>query len=354
MKLMDKVRVRINGTDYHVNSDYTILKAAEEAGIDIPTLCYEERLHVIGACRICVVEVKGAKKLIASCSTPVREGMEVFTESEEVIEARREILRLLLANHDLRCLTCERNGDCRLQDYCYRYRVEDTPYQGEFRDYPIDTDNPFFIRDYSKCIRCGKCVTVCAEVNGAYVYDFIERGFESKVTSAYDDPLQETTCTFCGMCINVCPVAALVEKSTNWAGRPWEMKKVTTVCPYCGVGCTLDLKVKDNIIVGVSADRSGPNLGDLCSKGQFGWEYVHSPDRLTNPLIKRDGNFEKISWDKALDFVAARFKDILERWGPKAVAGLSSAKCTNEENYLFQKFMRTVLGTNNIDHCARL
>lgn len=334
--------------------DYTILKAAEEHGIHIPTLCYHERLTITGACRMCVVEVKGARKLMAACATPVNDGMEVFTESEKTVEARREVLRLLIANHDLRCLTCERNGDCRLQDYCYRYKVEDTPYKGEVRDYPIDTDNPFFIRDYSKCIRCGRCVTICAEINGAYVYDFMHRGFDTKVASAYDDTLQETTCTFCGMCINVCPVAALVEKSTVWAGRPWEMKKVTTTCPYCGVGCQLKLKVKDNRIIGVTADRSGPNLGDLCTKGQFGWEFVHSPDRLTDPLIKRDGEFVKVSWEEALNYVAARFKDILSRRGGKAFAGLSSAKCTNEENYLFQKFMRTVLLTNNVDHCARL
>lgn len=352
--MVDKVKVNINGNDYFVPENYTILKAAEENGIDIPTLCYEEGLPITGACRMCVVEVRGARKLMAACATQVSDGMEVLTESERVVEARREILRLLIANHDLRCLTCERNGDCRLQDYCYRYKVEDTPYKGEVKDFKIITDNPFFIRDYSKCIKCGKCVSICAEVNGAHVYEFINRGFDTKVTSAFDDPLPETTCTFCGMCINVCPVAALVEKSTLWKGRPWEVKKVTTTCSYCGVGCQLKLKVKDNTIIGVAADKSGSNLGHLCSKGQFGWDYVHSKDRLTHPLIKREGEFVRVTWEEALNYIAGRFKDILSQWGGRALAGLSSAKCTNEENYLFQKFMRVVLQTNNIDHCARL
>lgn len=351
---MELLTVTINGRRLQVPAGTNILQAAEAHGIHIPTLCYEEGLTATGACRLCVVEIKGARKLAAACTTPVAEGMEIYTESERVVAARREVLRLLLANHDLRCLTCERNGDCRLQDYCYRYKVEDTPYEGVLREYPIDSDNPFFIRDYSKCIRCGKCVLICAEVNGAHVYDFMERGIDTKVTSAYDDNLQETTCTACGMCVNVCPVGALVEKSTLWKGRAWEIEKVTTTCPYCGVGCQLKLKVKDGRIIGVAADKSGSNRGHLCAKGQFGWDFVHSPDRLTRPLVRKNGRLVETSWEEALALTAARFRTILHRYGGKAIAGLSSAKATNEENYLFQKFMRAVLKTNNVDHCARL
>jgi len=350
----ENVKIILNHQEFFVPKDFTILRAAETNGIHIPTLCYEEDLTIQGACRMCVVEVIGNPKLSAACATPVRDGMVVETESDRVVEARREVLRLLIANHDLRCLTCERNGDCRLQDYCYRYKVEDTPYKGEVRKYPIDTDNPLFIRDQSKCIKCGKCYLICAEVNGAYVYDFMERGFDTKVTSAFDDSLGETTCTGCGMCVNVCPVAALVEKSVLWEGRPWEVTKVRTTCPYCGVGCQLKLKVKDNRIIGVAKDKSGSNLGHLCVKGQFGWEFVHSPDRLTEPLVRKNGILQKVSWEEALTHVANRLKSILDKSGGKAIAGLSSAKCTNEENYLFQKFMRTVLKTNNVDHCARL
>ncbi len=351
---MQKITVTINGQQYSTQVGSTILQVAEENGIHIPTLCYEKGLSISGNCRLCIVEVKGARKLLAACATPVQEGMEIQTESERVISARRDVLRLLIANHDLRCLTCPRNGDCRLQDYCYRYQVEDTPYQGEKKSYVIDDSNPFFIRDYSKCIVCGKCVRVCAEINGAHVYDFMEKGFDSKVTSAYDDKLQNTTCTFCGMCVNVCPVAALVPKSELWNGRAWEITKVKTTCPYCGVGCQLKLKVYDGRIIGVAKDTAGSNLGHLCVKGQFGWDFVHSPDRLTQPLIKKDGEFRPATWDEALDYVAARFKTIKDTYGGQAFAGLSSAKCTNEENYLMQKLMRSVLDTNNIDHCARL
>lgn len=351
---MDHIMVTINGNRYKALRGSTILKVAEANNIHIPNMCYEEGLSVPGCCRMCVVEVKGARKLLAACATPVTEGMEIQTESDRVVEARKDLLRLYLASHDLRCLTCERNGDCRLQDYCYRYRVEDTPYRGEQKKYPVDTSNPFFFRDYSKCIMCGKCVRICAEINGAYVYDFMEKGFDSKVTSAFDDPNQDTTCTFCGMCVQVCPVAALVEKTVMWAGRPWEMKKVKTTCPYCGVGCQLKLKVKDGRIIGVAKDKTGSNMGHLCVKGQFGWEYVHSPDRLTKPLMRKNGKLEPVSWEDAYNHIARRLSSIRDRYGGKALAGLSSAKCTNEENYLFQKFMRTLLHTNNVDHCARL
>lgn len=350
----DNLTVTINGKTYRGLRGSSILKVAEANGIDIPTLCYEEGLPARGSCRLCVVEVKGARKLLAACTTAVQDGMEIETESDRVVEARKTVLRLLLANHDLRCLTCERNGDCRLQDYCYRYEVEDTPYKGEQKKYPVDTSNPFFIRDYSKCILCGKCVSICKEINGAHVYEFTERGFDSKVTSAFDDPLENTTCTFCGMCVNVCPVGALVEKSTLWQGRSWEMKKIKTTCPYCGVGCQLDLKVRDNRIVGVAKNKAEPNRGHLCIKGQFGWDFVHAPDRLTRPLRREGSSWQEISWEEAVRFAAENLERIRSCYGPDSLAGLTSAKCTNEENYLFQKFFRSVLGTNNVDHCARL
>ena len=351
---MTLLKVKINGATYWAQEGISILELAEANGIHIPSLCYEKGLSIRGSCRLCVVEVKGLPKLPASCATPVRDGMEILTESERVVEARQEILRLLLANHDVRCLTCPRNGDCRLQDYCYRYRVEATSYQGKKKHYPIDYSNPFFIRDYSKCILCGKCVDICREINGAYVYDFMERGFDAKVTSAYDMNLQNTTCTFCGMCVQVCPVAALVEKSVLWAGRPWEIKKVTTTCSYCGVGCQFQLKVLGDRIVGVAKDESGSNRGHLCVKGQFGWDYMHSPERLQSPLLRKNGVLKAVSWEEALRYTAKRLLEIKEKYGGRALAGLASAKCTNEENYLFQKLMRGILETNHVDHCARL
>ncbi|WP_041367369.1 formate dehydrogenase subunit alpha [Natranaerobius thermophilus] len=348
------ITIMADGNSYQTEPGESILNALERHGFHIPTLCYEEGLPIIGACRLCVVEISGARKLHPACSTPVADGMNIFTESEQVVEARREILKLLLANHDLRCLTCERNADCRLQDYCYRYKVEDTPYVGDTKNYPIDRSNPFFFRDYGKCIMCGKCVSICAEINGAYVYDFMDRGFDSKVTSAFDDELQNTTCTFCGMCVNVCPVGALVERSVEWRSRPWEVDKVLTTCPYCGVGCQMYLKVQDGEIVGVSRKKDSFTKGHLCGKGQFGWDFVHSKDRLTKPMIRKDGQLTEVSWDVAMEYISENLSRLYNESGSDAIAGLSSAKVTNEENYLFQKLLRTAFKTNHIDHCARL
>lgn len=354
MNSSETVNITLNGQKIDVPKKLSIYQAAEREGIHIPTLCYEEGLSIPGCCRMCVVEVKGARNLIASCATKVQPGMEIETESPDVVEARRELLKLYLANHDLRCLTCPRNGDCRLQDYCYRYQVEDNPYAWSRKDFGMEDANPFILRDYNKCIKCGKCARICAEVNGARVYDFISRGFESVVTSAFNQPLEDSTCTFCGMCVQVCPVAALVEKSTLWEARPWEQDKVKTTCPYCGVGCQLKLKVADGRIVGVAKDTSGSNKGHLCVKGQFGWEFVHSSDRLTKPLVRKDGQLVETSWHEALATVASKLREIKEKYNGTAIAGLASAKCTNEENYLFQKLLRVVFGTNHIDHCARL
>nr|WP_277397829.1 formate dehydrogenase subunit alpha [Natranaerofaba carboxydovora] len=351
----------VDGKELKALKGESILTALEKQNIHVPTLCYEEGLPILGTCRMCVVEIEGRRKLHPACHTPVEDGMNIQTESHQVVEARKEILRLLLANHDLRCLTCERNGDCRLQDLCYRYKIEDTPYLGDTKEYLIDRSNPFFFRDYGKCILCGKCFNICAEVNGAYVYDFMDRGFDTKVTSAFDDKLQNTTCTFCGMCVNVCPVGALVERSVEWRSRPWEVNKVLTTCPYCGVGCQMYLKVHDGEIVGVSREKDAFNQGHLCNKGQFGWDFVHSEDRLTKPLIRENNknengeeSFREASWDEALSLIADKFITAYQKEGSNAIAGLSSAKATNEENYLFQKLLRTAFKTNHIDHCARL
>ncbi|OEF98724.1 hypothetical protein BHF68_03435 [Desulfuribacillus alkaliarsenatis] len=354
---MNLITIEVNGQTYTMETSKSILDACKEIGIDIPTLCYDKDLKITASCRLCIVEIENKSTLVTACSTPIYDGLKIYTESEKVIEARQEILRLLLANHDLRCLTCHRNGDCRLQDYSYRYNVHDTPYpDGPNKEIPIDDTNSFFVRDYAKCILCGKCVSVCSDINGAHAIDFTNRGYKTKVASSFDESLQNTSCNFCGMCIQVCPVAALVPKSEIGKGRPWETTKVKTTCSYCGVGCQLQLKIMDNQIIGVAKDESGSNLGHLCVKGQFGWEYVHARDRLSMPLIKnrKTGQFEEVAWDVAIDFIYENLQPILNESGGDAVGGLCSAKCTNEENYLFQKLMRTVFTTNNVDHCARL
>lgn len=351
---MSKINLIINGKPASVEPGTTILEAAQSVGVDIPIFCHDPELVGVGACRICVVEVENARNLPAACVSPVWEGMVINTESDRVVEARKANLSLLLANHPLDCLTCEKSGDCKLQDYCYRYGVEQTDYVGEVKELPLEESNPFYTRDMNKCILCGKCSRVCHEVNGAGAIDYAFRGFSSTISPAFGEPMENSPCVFCGMCVDMCPVGALTPKLSKGAGRAWEQKKVTTICPYCGTGCALDLHVKDNRVLGASGCKEGiVNRGQVCVKGHFGWDFIHSPDRLTTPLVKKDGKFEEASWDEALSLVASKFKSAVDNHGGASIGGLSSARCTSEDNYLFQKLFR-VLGSNNVDHCARL
>lgn len=347
---MTKVNVTINGQPVEAEAGMTILEAAELAGIDIPTFCHDPQLVGAGACRICIVEVENARNLPASCVTPLWDGMVINTESDRVIQARKANLSLLLANHPLDCLTCEKSGECSLQDYCYKYGVSETDFAGEAKEFAIEDSNPFYERDMNKCILCGKCARVCHEINGAGAIDYAFRGFTSTISPAFGEPVENSPCVFCGMCVDICPVGALTPKLSKRKGRSWEINKVKTICPYCGTGCAIDLHVKGNEIVGASGNREGlANKGHVCVKGHFGWDFVHSPDRLTKPLIKKDDKFEEASWEEAISLVVDKFKAA----GAEGIAGLSSARCTNEDNYLFQKLLR-MMGSNNIDHCARL
>lgn len=352
---MADVTLTINGIAVTVPKSATILQAAEKLGVFIPTFCYDPELTRPGLCRICVVEVEGAKNLAASCTTPVKNGMVAYTDSPAVIEARKTIIELLLANHPLDCLTCGRNGDCRLQDYAYMYGVTGgTAYAGERTAYEIEDDNPFIIRDMNKCILCGKCVRVCSEIQGNNVVDFIKRGVDTTIGPPAGGTLAGSDCVFCGNCVAFCPVGALQEKALRKSARTWEVKQVKTVCPYCGTGCGFDLNVKDGKVVGVTSCDGEVNGRALCVKGRFGFGFINHPDRLTRPLIKKDGQFVEASWDEAVGLVAEKLSAIKSQYGPNAFAAISSARCTHEDNYIFQKFTRVVMGTNNIDHCARL
>ncbi|SFR13003.1 NADH-quinone oxidoreductase subunit G [Desulfoscipio geothermicus DSM 3669] len=351
---MAEVTLTINGLQVTVPKGTTVLDAARQAGLFIPTFCHDPELTRFGACRMCVVEIPGMRNLPASCVTEATEGMVVHTDSPAVIEARKTILELMLANHPMDCLTCGKNGDCRLQDYAYMYGVKTEPFGGEKHNYPLEDDNPFIVRDMNKCILCGKCVRACAEIQGKSIVDFAYRGFDAKITPAMDVPLSESECVFCGNCVAVCPVGALQEKGLRSAARTWEVQKVKTTCPYCGTGCNFELNVKDNQVVGVTSCDGDVNGRALCVKGRFGYGFIHHPDRLTTPLIKKNGEFVEATWDEAITLVAQKLGDIKDKYGPDALAVLSSARCTNEENYLMQKFTRAVLGTNSIDHCARL
>lgn len=352
---MALVTVTIDGQTVQVPEGTSVLDAARSIGIEIPALCHDPDLTPVGACRLCVVEIENMRNLPASCVTTCTEGMVIRTNTERVINARRTILELLIANHPLDCLTCEKSGSCLLQEYCYEYGVNKDIFCGEKHTYPVEDSNPFYLRDINKCILCGRCIRACEEIVGRNVLDFAYRGFKTKVAPFMDTPVGESECIYCGSCVAVCPTGALIEKDMVGKGRKWEVKKVKTVCPYCGTGCTIDLNVKDGKVIGVTGNPDGEVNGRfLCVKGRFGYQFIHSDKRLKKPLIKKDGVFKEASWDEAIGFVSTRLKEIKEKNGADSIAFLSSARCTNEENYLLSKFARAVVGTNNIDHCARL
>lgn len=351
------VNITINGTKCSVEKGTTIVEAAKKIGIEIPTLCYDDRLGPYGICKICVVEVEGMKNLVPSCVFKVKEGMVIETHSERVIEERRKILNKMISNHPLDCLTCEKAGDCRLQDYCYEYGVkEGTLEKEDEKVYPIDDSNPFFYYDPNKCIRCAKCVRTCSKLQHSNAIELKnpKKGIVTKVLNTSEDGEVSSSCVSCGNCVAVCPTGALMVKKKE-KYRSWEVKKVKTTCPYCAVGCQLNLLVKDNKVVGAEPFFSSePNKGMLCVKGRFAYDFINHPDRLKTPLIKRNGEFEEATWDEALDLIAKRFTEIKEEYGPDVLGAFSCARTTNENNYMMQKFMRTVIGTNNVDHCARV
>ena len=349
-----KDKITINGDEFSFKPGETILQVAERNGIDIPTLCYIKGSVPTGACRICVVEVKGARNLLPSCATPATNNMVVETESERVIKSRKLNIELLLASGHHNCITCEKNGDCRLQDLAYRYKVETVRFPESKTQYETET-NALIIRDFSRCILCGRCVQVCNEVQVNRAISYGYRGSASKIVAVGDLPLNESDCVFCGECVQACPVGALIESPSRFQGRPWEVEKVQTTCPYCGVGCQMNLHIKDNKVIKITgAEDVAPNFGSLCVKGRFGYDFINKPERLTAPLIKEGGSLKNASWDEALSLAAKRLGDIKSKYGPDSIGIFSSAKVTNEENYIAQKFARAVIGTNNVDHCARL
>lgn len=351
------MNITLNNKPLSVDKKMTILELCRENNIEIPTLCHMDMFNREDAgenasCRLCMVEVNG--KLVPSCATDINENMQIITNNEHVIEARKMVLDLIISNHPLDCMTCEVAGDCKLQDYCYEYDIKESSYQGATNTFEIDFSNKFFYRDMEKCILCKKCVNICNEFQCSSALTIANRGFESKVTVEYDRGMGDSgVCVNCGNCVSVCPVGALVPK-TNIKFRTWETRKVPTTCSYCGVGCQMNLVVKNNIVVDVEPLNGPANKNLLCVKGRFGFKFINHPDRLTTPLIRKNGNLIEASWDEAYDLIAEKYKSTMKEFGPDAFAGLASARCSNEDNYVFQKMIRSVFKTNSVDHCARL
>jgi len=368
----------INGNELPFYSDETILNVAKRNHIDIPTLCHLKDTTPTGTCKICVVEIKGEDDLFCACSTAAENNMIVETESPKVVEKRRSIIETYLSSGNHNCAIrgsnsnnwiefqlkvhkedgsselCPRWGDCELQDLAYRYQVSGESFTTKETIYPMERVNPFIIRDFARCILCGRCVKACNEVQVNNAIDFGNGGFSDKIITPNDKPLKDSDCVFCGECIQACPVGALVEKDTRYHARPWETKKVLTTCSYCGVGCQLFLHVKENRVVKVTGANRAPNYGSLCVKGRFGFDFIHSKERLRKPLIKENGKFREAQWDEALNLIARRLNEILNQHEVDSIGLLTSARMTNEDNYIAQKFARAVLKTNNVDHCARL
>ena len=348
------MQITINGQQYAAEAKQTILQVAQANGVYIPTLCYHEKVGSTGRCRVCLVEIQGRPGLHASCTTPVEDGMVVITNSFQVLQAQRFVVDLLLSsgNHD--CLVCEQNGSCELQDVAYYLGIE-RPSMKYDPILPDDDESSAFIQiDRTKCILCGRCVEVCQHGVVNRVLGFQQRGLETRIGFDTDAPMGDSTCVQCGECSQICPVGAITDKKSVRKGRPWEIQHVRTTCPYCGVGCQLDLHVKGEQITKVTGfEGASPNQGRLCVKGRYGYDFIYDKDRLTTPLIKENGVFREASWDEALDLVAAKLKSVIATDGPDAIAGVSCARSINEDSYQMQKLFRAVFKTNNIDHCAR-
>ncbi|MCU2246330.1 formate dehydrogenase subunit alpha [Enterococcus faecalis] len=352
------VTLSIDNQEVTVPKGTTILEAAKGLGVEIPTLCHLKELAPDGSCRMCVVEVEGGRRggLTTACTAHCQEDMVVSTHSEKVADSRRFILDLLLSNHKLECFSCGKNGDCQLQQYALDYGIDATSFT-EGKRMPChqeDTSNPFFSYDPEKCIMCRRCARVCQLRQGRDVLSIANRGFETKMMPSYGQAFDQSICESCGNCVSSCPTGALTAKDTK-EYRKWETQKIPTTCPHCGTGCQMNLLVKNNRLVGVEPIDGPANKNLLCVKGKFAsYKFVGSGDRLTEPLIKRNGIFEPASWEEALTLVSSKFNEIKAKNGPDALAGFSCSRATNEDNYVFQKMVRAAFGTNNVDNCARV
>ncbi len=359
------ITLKINEITVEVPEGDTVLRAAEKAGIIIPTLCDHADLTPYGGCRLCVVDVKGYRLPMASCTLPVAQDMEVVTENPALVESRRMILELMLSNYYDAGYEDSLGDQNELIHWAKVYNLDFQKAMAKQSRYAVNSDpNPFVWVDINKCILCTRCIRACAEIQGRYVWNLAERGFNSRIVAGADTTMLDARCESCGACVAYCPTGALNNKMSIGLGIP--DRKVTTTCTYCGVGCQFDLNIKDEKVIRVTSNPDAPVNGmHLCVKGRYGYDFIHHEDRLTQPMVRKyllegsprpkgRGEWVKVDWDTALNLAADQLRDTRDRFGSDTIGVLASAKCLNEENYLLNKFARQVIGTNNIDHCARL
>ena len=352
--------VFIDDVEFPFDDSTSILDFSNKALGDkiIPTLCDDDNLRPYGACRVCSVEVQqsedGPKRTVASCHTPISPGMRIYTNSDSIKTLRKNIVELVLSDHPPECLTCEVNGNCELQDVAASVGVRQIRYAkgANHLEREKDLSHAYMRMDLSKCINCSRCVRACDEVQGQFTLTMTGRGFESRITTDNDMLFGDSSCVSCGACAQTCPTSAI---SDIFQSKSVEAdKKVRTVCSYCGVGCNLEVAVKNDEVLSIRAPQDAINSGHTCLKGRYAFKFYNHPDRLTSPLIRKNGELTPCSWDEALDFIKGKFETIRGEHGSDAIAGISSARCSNEENFMFQKMIRQLVGTNNIDCCARV
>ncbi len=351
------VQLTIDGSEVCVPEGTSILRAARLTGSDIPSLCATQSLKSLGSCRLCLVEIDGRKGTPSSCTTPVAQDMVVHTETPHLNRIRKGVMELYISDHPLDCLTCATNGDCELQDMAGRVGLRDVRFglEGDNHlDAQKDESNPYFTFDPAKCIVCARCVRACDEVQGTLALTLDGRGFDTVVSAGGTD-FFDSECVSCGACVQACPTATLMEKSVIDLGLPDRVVKTT--CAYCGVGCSFRAEMKGNTLVRMVPDEDGKaNHGHSCVKGRFAWGYATHPDRKTRPMIRDHitDDWREVSWDEAFAFAAGRMLAIKDKYGPGAIGGITSSRCTNEEVWLVQKMIRAAFGGNNVDTCARV